>query len=670
MKHTTKTHKKRSIGSLLKLLRYVTRFKWRILLILLAVLAANLVGLRIPDITGRMVDCMAAPGGVDFSALGWGVLEIIFLALVTFGLSALQNVLMLKTAQDLVLSLRHDTFSKLVALPVSYFDQNTKGNILSILSVDIDNISDTISSDVITLLTGFVTVVGSLAMMLAISPLMTLIFAVTVPAMILLSRVVSKRSRRLFREKKNCFGELCGYAEEMITAQKTVKVYGLEDYNESNFRDISHRLRESGAKAEFVSSTMMPSMNGINNLNFTLICAFGAFLVLSGRLSIGAISSFVLYSKKFANPIVDTANIVNMFQSALAACDRVFTILDADTEPGYALPSGNATAGNAPAAKGEETTAGAGHAPDGPLYAASSSVLSNLAASNGQVVADPATSIPLSYPNEGHAPVVPKISPQTAPSPNDTRGQRGEIRFENVNFSYVPDSPVLQDINFTVRPGQKVALVGATGSGKTTIVSLLLRFYSPDSGRITIDGQAIDALPLGELRRRFALVLQDSWLFEGSVYDNIGYAAPPERSSHEQIRAMCREIDIDDFIQSLPKGYDTVLHNDSGGLSQGQKQLLNIARAFLCDSEIFVLDEATSSVDTQAEEKIKQVTELVTRNKTSVIIAHRLSTILSADQILMMKDGRIRERGTHEQLLRQGGLYKELYESQFAQELA
>ena len=664
MRRSKQTQNKRGIGSLLKLLRYVARFKWRILLILLAVLAANLVGLRIPDITGQLVDCMAAPGGVDFSALGWGVLEIVFLALVTFGLSALQNVLMLKTAQDLVLSLRHDAFSKLVALPVSYFDQNTKGNILSILSVDIDNISDTISSDVITLLTGFVTVVGSLAMMLAISPLMTLIFAVTVPAMILLSRVVSKRSRRLFREKKNCFGELCGYAEEMITAQKTVKVYGLEDYNESIFRDISHRLRESGAKAEFVSSTMMPSMNGINNLNFTLICAFGAFLVLSGRLSIGAISSFVLYSKKFATPIVDTANIVNMFQSALAACDRVFTILDADTEPGYALP-----ADDAPAALGQAAH-GAEDAPDRSLNKVSPSGPSDPAESNPQAGVGPAdASMPLPHPTQEDTPGDSKTPCQIS-LPHKSSRPRGEIRFEKVDFSYVPGSPVLQDIDFTVHPGQKVALVGATGSGKTTIVSLLLRFYTPDSGRITIDGDAIDALPLGELRRRFALVLQDSWLFEGSVYDNIGYAAPPERSSHEQIRAMCREIDIDDFIQSLPKGYDTVLHNDSGGLSQGQKQLLNIARAFLCDPEIFVLDEATSSVDTQAEEKIKQVTELVTRNKTSVIIAHRLSTILSADQILMMKDGRIRERGTHEQLLRQGGLYKELYESQFAQELS
>ena len=625
MKQIMQPSRKRGIGSLLKLLRYIMRFKWRILLILLAVLAANLVGLRIPKITGRLVDCMAAPDGVDFTALGWGVVEILLLALVTFGLSALQNVLMLKTAQDLVLSLRHDTFAKLVALPVSYFDQNTKGNILSILSVDIDNISDTISSDVITLLTGFVTVVGSLAMMVAISPMMTLIFVVTVPAMAFISRVISKRSRRLFRERKNCFGELCGYTEEMITAQKTVKVYGLEEYNEATFRDISSRLRKSGAKAEFVSSTMMPSMNGINNLNFTLICAFGAFLVLSGRLSIGAISSFVLYSKKFANPIVDTANIVNMFQSALAACDRVFTILDADTEPGYALPAVSAAFallnkasqrdGNQPvsdAALSKEASAASSLSNYSPLGS------SQDAAPNSQARAVPDadhSAAHHAYPAQESSNRDPLVSAAKSDVGQPILRPKGQIRFEAVNFSYLPGTPVLEDISFSVQPGQKIALVGATGSGKTTIVSLLLRFYDPDSGRITIDGRAINSLSLGELRRRFALVLQDSWLFEGSVYDNIGYAAPPERSSREQIRAMCEQIDIDDFIRSLPEGYDTVLHNDSGGLSQGQKQLLNIARAFLCDPDIFVLDEATSSVDTQAEEKIKRVTDLVTRDR-------------------------------------------------------
>ena len=606
--------KKRSLGSMRGLLRYVLRFKGRLILIAIAVLTANLIGLRIPDITGQMVDCMAAEGGVDFTLLGWGAGKILALALLTFGLSALQNVLMLKTAQELVLALRHDTFAKLVTLPVSYFDTNTKGNILSILSVDIDNISDTISSDVVTLLTGFVTVLGSLGMMLSISPWLTLIFAVTVPAMMLFSRIISKRSRRLFRAKKNCFGQLCGYTEEMITAQKTVKVYGLEEYNKASFFDISRRLRENGAKAEFVSSTMMPTMNGINNLNFTLICAFGAFLVLSGRLSIGAISSFVLYSKKFAHPIVDTANIINMFQSALAACDRVFTILNADSEPGLALPPRSQPAGFLPSAQERSDLS-----------------------SDAQ---------PLAAPDR----------------------VRGEICFDRVCFSYVPGTPVLNNISFRAAPGQKIALVGATGSGKTTIVSLLLRFYDPDSGSITLDGRELSRLPLGEVRRQFALVLQDSWLFEGTVYDNISYAAPAERRSKEQIRQMCRRIDIDDFIQSLPNGYDSILHNESGGLSQGQKQLINIARAFLCDPAIFVLDEATSSVDTQTEAKIKQVTDIVTAGKTSLIIAHRLSTILSADQILVMKDGEIRESGTHEELLRRGGLYQTLYQSQFEQE--
>ena len=245
---------------------------------------------------------------------------------------------------------------------------------------------------------------------------------------------------------------------------------------------------------------------------------------------------------------------------------------------------------------------------------------------------------------------------------------RGEICFDRVCFSYVPGTPVLNNISFRAAPGQKIALVGATGSGKTTIVSLLLRFYDPDSGSITLDGRELSRLPLGEVRRQFALVLQDSWLFEGTVYDNISYAAPAERRSKEQIRQMCRRIDIDDFIQSLPNGYDSILHNESGGLSQGQKQLINIARAFLCDPAIFVLDEATSSVDTQTEAKIKQVTDIVTAGKTSLIIAHRLSTILSADQILVMKDGEIRESGTHEELLRRGGLYQTLYQSQFEQE--
>ncbi len=329
--------RRRRRDSLFQLIRYILRYKWRAFLaVIVAVITANLLALLIPALTGQIVDVLSdgmAKGSVDFVAVGQGALGIAGVAVVSWGLSALQNVMMVKTAQNVVLDLRHDVFSKLMKLPVSYFDTNTKGNIISIVSVDIDNISETVSADAITLITGAVTVVGSLLSMLFISPLLSLIFVVTVPMMCIVAKMISKRARRLFREKKNCFGRLCGYAEEMITAQKTIKVYGLEEYNKSNFFEISKELREKGSQAEFVSSSMMPSMNGINNLNFTLICALGAVLALNGKISVGNISSFVLYSKKFSAPIVDTANIVNMLQSSLAACDRVFSILNADAEP-------------------------------------------------------------------------------------------------------------------------------------------------------------------------------------------------------------------------------------------------------------------------------------------------------------------------------------------------
>lgn len=590
---------KQKYGALLQLLRYLMRYKLRLTIVLVVVLLSNLAGLLIPKVTGDMVDCLdLGKGQIDYSSLWKNAVVIILVALVVWVLSAVQNRMMLTTAQRMVTQLRHDVFHKLMTLPVSYFDNNTKGNIISIVSTDVDNISDTISSDLITLITGFVTVIGALVMMLDISPWLTLVFAVTIPMMIVVSRKISKNARRLFREKKNNYGKLCGYAEEMITAQKTVKVYGLEDYNKDNFRTVSEQLRDTGAKAEFVSSSMMPNMNFINNLNFIGICAIGAALALRGMITIGNISSFLLYSKKFAAPIIDTANIINMLQTTLAACDRVFTILNAESEA------------DAPALPEAE---------------------------------------------------IPKEADCRQPSEI-----RGEIRMEDVCFSYVEDTQVLKHVSLTVKAGEKVAIVGATGSGKTTIISLLLRFYNIQSGKITVDGTDIRALPLHLLRQYYALVLQDSWLFEGTVMENLCYAAPEGRKDPETVKRLCRQIEVDGFIESLPNGYDTVLKSDSGGLSQGQKQMLNIARTFLCAPPIFILDEATSSVDTLAEAKIKAVTDRVTEGKTSIIIAHRLSTVLNADKIVMMKDGVIREVGTHEALLAQNGLYKELYESQFS----
>lgn len=581
---------KRNMGSFVGILRYVLRYRWQVVLILVTAVVGNLLALLIPQITGNLIDTLALGFTAELmAAMAKGCGMIAAVALVSWGLAIVQNRLMLYCAQSMVKQLRHDVFEKLLKLPVSYFDHRSKGDIISVVSTDIDNISDTVSSDIVTLLSGVVTVVGALAMMLTISPQITLIFIVTVPAMYILARVISRKARWLHRQRKDALGVLCGYAEEMITAQKTVKAYGLEDYNEGKFAAFAADLREKGWRAEFQSSCMMPTMNGINNVNFTLICAIGAFLVLSGRMSVGNISSFVMYSKRFAHPIVESANIINMFQTTLAACDRVFAILNAESEP------------------------------------------------------DDSEAI------------------------EDARKISGALCFDQVNFSYLPGKPVLRNISIDIRPGECVAVVGATGSGKTTLASLLLRFYDVDSGRILIDGQDIRSMPLQSLRRCFALILQDSWLFEGTVYENIAYAAPPERASKELIRQMCRDIRVDRLIQSLPQGYDTVLRNDTGSLSQGQKQLLNIARAFLCDPPVFILDEATSSVDTLLEAQIQEVTDRVIEGKTSIIIAHRLSTILRADKILVMKDGEIRESGNHAELLAQGGLYKSLYESQFAE---
>lgn len=587
---------KRNFASLVQLFSYLMHYKIRFIAVCGLVIFSNLLNLRIPYITGLMVDAIGLGAGkIDFDFLIEGGVSILCIAAITWLLSVLQNRLMLKTAQSVVLDLRHDVFSRLMRLPVSYFDNNTKGNIMSIVSTDIDNISETVSSDVITLLTGGVTIIGALTFMLEISVEMTLIFIITVPMMFISAKKISQKARILFRKKKMAYGELCGYSEEMITAQKTVKVYGIEEYNKNKFFEISNRLKVSGIEAETASSMMMPAMNGINNLNFTLICIIGAFLVLDGKLSIGSISTFIIYSKRFSAPIIDMANIINMFQVSLAACDRVFGILN--------------------------------------------------------------------YPVERDEPLLKQENDRVL------KEIKGEVEFENVSFSYIDKVPLLKKINLKIKSGEKVAIVGATGSGKTTLMSLLMRFYDVTEGKIKIDGQDIREFPLNELRQHFAMVLQESWLFEGTVYENIGYAAPQAYKSEKMMRSLCEQIGVDDFIESLPEGYQTLLKSDSGGLSVGQKQLLNIARTFMCNPPIFILDEATSSIDPLTEMKIKEVSDKATAEKTSFIIAHRLSTIVNADRILVMKDGEICESGSHQELLEKGNLYKQLYESQFVSEL-
>ncbi len=583
-------NEKRKIGSLRQILPYVAPHKAKLFCMGVCMIISNLAALYIPGQIGVVTDMIF--NGED--GVAQVVVFMLCAAVVAWVLTALQNILAVSVGQSVISTLRQDLFTHMAKLPVSYYDGTTKGNLVGIMVTDTSNLSDTISTDLVTLATGMVTMLGACVMMLRISPLMTSVFLITIPMMVAVTYFISKNARRLHGERKAAYGKMCGYSEEMLSAQKSVFVYGQEEGSLATFEELSADQREKGSRAEFCSGLMMPSMNAITNLNYTLIAGAGAYLALAGSISIGNISSFVLYSKKFGSPISDASNIIGMLQSSLAACDRIFSVLNTPLE---------------------ETTA----------------------------------------PLEGDA-------VQTHAS---TAQSLGKIEFDHVAFAYTPETPILKDIDFTITPGQKIAVVGSTGAGKTTLISLLLRFYQVTGGEIRIDDVPIEALPLGTLRRRFAMVLQDVWLFDGTVYENITYAMPQAERSRERVRTLCREIGVEEMIEQLPGGYDCYLRNDSTALSQGQKQLLSIARAFLCNPSVFILDEATSSIDPQTEYKIQDVTNRVLRGKTSIVIAHRLSTILSADCILVLREGYVVEQGTHQALLEQGGLYRQIFESQF-----
>ena len=580
-------------GLLLKLIGYLKKEKYRIGLITILLFVINGLSLLIPTLTGQIIDLIDLHLSVGNTSAWRDIFKMsgsmLVIALGVWGLSAIQNILAIKVSQNTVLQLRHDTFKQLMHLPIRYFDKNTKGNIISIITTDINHMSESISNDMTVLLNAVFTVVGALYFMVQISWKMSLVFVVTVPTMFLVSRIISKASRRLFRQKKQAYGGLVGYTEEMITAQKTIKVYGIECYNEEQFIEKSRALCDIGQRAEYNSSLMMPSMNFIGHMNVILICAIGIYLVLEGGISIGEISGFVLYSKRFSAPIVNMASLLNSIQITMAACERVFGILDYDKEKTECIDA-----------------------------------------------------------------------------KSNKMNLKGEVTFEKVTFGYDEQKMILKDINLEIKAGEKIAIVGETGSGKSTFINLLMRFYDVSSGQIKMDGRPIGDYPLEDLRARIAMILQESWLFTGSVYDNIVYALPEEKRHLESVQSLCKQIQVDDFIQSLPGGYHFILQGESQALSTGQRQLLSIIRTFLCQPDIFILDEATSAIDPQMEQEIKAVTDRVIEGKTSFIIAHRLSTIKDADRILVMKNGSIVESGQHEDLLAREGVYWEIYQSQFA----
>ena len=524
-------------------------------------------------------------GAVDFQRVfyyaAWMAVFYVISALMSYGL----QVLMLTISRRVVYRMRQDVFEKLMTLPVGYFDVHQTGDIISRISYDIDTVNASLSNDLVQILTTVITVVGALVMMMTISPKLVLVFAFTVPLSVFTTKRITGTTRPLFRQRSAKLGELNGFVEEMISGQKTLKAYSREEYTQGRFDGKNKAAVDAYYKAEYYGSIVGPTVNFINNLSLSLISVFGALLYLAGSMSIGNISSFVLYSRKFSGPINEAANIFSELQSALAAAERVFRLLDENPE-----------------------------APD-------------------REEAEELTNV------------------------------KGDVRLEHVQFGYVPGRTIIHDLSFQASPGKLIAIVGPTGAGKTTLINLLMRFYDPDKGQILVDRKPADSVTRKSLRRAYAMVLQDTWLFYGSIYENLAYGK--EGATKEEVEAAAKAAHIHSFIKRLPEGYDTILTDEGTNISKGQKQLLTIARAMLLDAKMLILDEATSNVDTRTEKQIQKAMLKLMEGKTCFVIAHRLSTIENADWILVVNDGEVVEQGTHKELMTADGFYRHLYNAQY-----
>lgn len=553
-------------------------------------------GLR-ADGQDRQADMIAAmtdlvPGqGVDFDAVARVLLIVLSVYVLGSALAWLAGYLLNDVVQGTVLRMRSDVEDKVHRLPLSYFDKQPRGELLSRVTNDIDNLSQSLQQTMSQLLTSLLTVLAVLGMMLWISPLLALVALVSVPLSMLLTGTVMKRSQGMFVQQWRRTGRLNAHIEETFSGHALVKVYGHQEEAERVFAEENDELYRSSFAAQFVSGLIMPIMMFIGNLNYVLVAVIGGLRVASGSLSLGEVQAFIQYTRQFTQPLAQVASMAGLLQSGVASAERVFELLDAPEE---------ATEGAVPAA------------------------------------------------------------------PRDQR--RGEVRFEHVNFSYEADQPLIEDLSLVADPGHTVAIVGPTGAGKTTLVNLAMRFYEVDAGRITLDGVDIASMPRSELRSQTGMVLQDAWLFEGTIRENIAYGSPD--ATEEQILAAARATFVDRFVHSLPEGYDTVIDEEGSNLSAGERQLVTIARAFLSDPALLILDEATSSVDTRTELLLQHAMAALRSDRTSFVIAHRLSTIRDADLILVMEHGAIVEQGTHDELLAAAGAYARLYNSQFTAPLA
>ncbi len=590
-KFTPKEKAKNVKGTVKRLLRYISKNKLLLIALLGLVILTSVLTLLSPMLQADAIDAIAEKvtvGSINGSKLIQTLIFLGILTLVTVVFNAASGIISASLSQYTVKILRRDLFAKIETLPVKYFDTHAHGDLMSRLTNDIDNISNTLSQSVTAIFTNGISVIGSLAFMLYYSPLMTLITVLAVPAGILLAKGITVRTRKYFSKQQTSLGELNGHIEEMVTGQKTVAAFSREEIAVEQFDAINQHLREYSIKAQIFSGLLGPLMNVISNLSFVLVAISGGWMAWFGQITIGTIQAFIQYSKQFSRPINELANQYNTIQSAIAGAERVFDIMDQKPES----DSGN--------------------------------ILLNL----------------------------PEIT--------------GKVDFENVNFGYNKNTLVLKNFSLNVKPGMKIALVGPTGAGKTTVVNLITRFYDINSGTITLDDINIEKIQKSSLRETIGIVLQDTVLFSGTIRDNICYGKLD--ASDEEIIAAAKMANAHSFISRMPDGYNTALSEQGANLSQGQRQLIAIARAVLADPKILILDEATSSIDTRTEMHIQQAMIALMSGRTSFIIAHRLSTIRDADAILVLKDGRIAEKGNHEELLKNKGPYWELYMTQFRRE--
>lgn len=596
-KETNNLKKKSKRGIVLRLGGYVLR-EWPLFVpAIIFTLLSNQLALLGPKYSGAAIDAIEASGGVNFDLVWKNIIIMVVCYAASALLSYFLALIMIQLSQRIIYLMRKQLFEKLNTLPVGFFDTHATGDIISHLSYDVDTINSTLSHDLVQVMTSIYTVVGSLIFMWQISKPMILIFLFTVPVSIIFTRYRSKKVRPLFSARSKKYGELNGYAEEMLSGARSIEAYGRQDVICGRFNKHNEEAMKACYDAEYNAALLFPSINMINNVSIALIAVFGGALYMYSQngviaagsalfITLGGVAQFVQYSRKFAGPINEFSNILHEFQSAISAAERVFRVLDEEPEKSD-LPDAIA---------------------------------------------------------------LEKVE--------------GSVDFDSITFGYVPEKTIIKDVTIKIKSGQTIAIVGPTGAGKTTIINLLMRFYDANKGEIRIDGIPAVKIKRAALRSAYTMVLQDTWLFNGTVYDNIAYGR--EDATKDEIIEAAKAAKIHSFIESLPDGYDTVISDDGVNISKGQRQLITIARAMLSKAPMLILDEATSNVDSHTEIQIQQAMNELMKNKTCFVIAHRLSTIQNADTIVVVRDGTVTEQGNHEELLKLGGFYSTLYNSQFS----